>query len=146
MSSVSSSSDGDFDIVLFPITHFSDDEDDTENADASDERESESDAEKETEKPKAYMTLRQRRLSKSLGPLTCTLNVNINHTRAHNHWLTAIKKSKVMHDPWAAFHIENMESEVCIRHRYNPHKKTWTKDEVTVKLEKKVSILQTQSL
>ncbi|KAK3089352.1 hypothetical protein FSP39_002962 [Pinctada imbricata] len=138
--SLSSSSDNwDGDIMLFPITDLSDDEncDENENSnDASDERESESDVEKEVEKPKAQMTLRQRRLSKSFAPLRA-LQVNVNLSRAHKHWLSAIRKAKVMNDPWAAFHIENIESEFCIRHRYNPHKKTWCKDEVNVKIETK---------
>ena len=141
MSSVSS--DGDEDIFLFPITDF----DDIDNIDrlgkngdeASDERESESETE---EKPKAFMTLRQRRLSKALATAP-SVRIEINATfrakRAKLNWLKAIHRVKdtYEHDPWAKFHIDEMKTEVCIRHRYNPHKNKWCTDEVQVKMEPK---------
>lgn len=139
-----SSNDSEFgDIVLFPLT-FSDDEEEQEDLnessnDASDERESESEVEEI--KPKAHMTLRQRRLSKSYAPLAnLKLKVKPGQSRAQNHWIMAIKKAKDLSDPWASFHIEDIKTEFCIRHRYNPHKKTWTMDEVQVKMMKKVSL------
>lgn len=136
-----SSNDSDADIILFPLT-FSDDEEEQEDLtessnDASDERESENEVEEL--KPKAHMSLRQRRLSKSYAPLAnLKLKVKPGQSRAQNHWIMAIKKAKDMSDPWASFHIEDIETEFCIRHRYNPHKKQWTKDEVQVKMMKKV--------
>jgi hypothetical protein len=141
MSHSVSSTDSDADIILFPLTYFDDEEDEQEDHessnDASDERESESEVE-ET-KPKANMTLRQRRLSKAYAPLAnLKLKVKAGYTRAHNHWITAIKKAKDMSDPWAVFHIEDITTETCIRHRYNPHRKMWTKDEVQVKMMDKV--------
>lgn len=136
-----SSNDSEFgDIVLFPLT-FSDDEEEQEDLnessnDASDERESENEVEEI--KPKAHMTLRQRRLSKSYAPLAnLKLKVKPGQSRAQNHWIMAIKKAKDLSDPWASFHIEDIKTEFCIRHRYNPHKKTWTMDEVQVKMMKK---------
>lgn len=139
-----SSNDSEFgDIVLFPLT-FSDDEEEQEDLnessnDASDERESENEVEEI--KPKAHMTLRQRRLSKSYAPLAnLKLKVKPGQSRAQNHWIMAIKKAKDLSDPWASFHIEDIKTEFCIRHRYNPHKKTWTMDEVQVKMMKKVSL------
>ncbi|XP_078319080.1 eukaryotic elongation factor 2 kinase-like isoform X2 [Crassostrea virginica] len=135
-----SSNDSDADIILFPLT-FSDDEEEQEDLtessnDASDERESEN--ELEELKPKAHMSLRQRRLSKSYAPLAnLKLKVKPGQSRAQNHWIMAIKKARDMSDPWASFHIEDIETEFCIRHRYNPHKKQWTKDEVQVKMMKK---------
>lgn len=139
-----SSNDSEFgDIVLFPLT-FSDDEEEQEDLnessnDASDERESENEVEEI--KPKAHMTLRQRRLSKSYAPLAnLKLKVKPGQSRAQNHWIMAIKKAKDLLDPWASFHIEDIKTEFCIRHRYNPHKKTWTMDEVQVKMMKKVSL------
>lgn len=135
-----SSNDSEFgDIVLFPLT-FSDDEEQEDlnesSNDASDERESENEVEEI--KPKAHMTLRQRRLSKSYAPLAnLKLKVKPGQSRAQNHWIMAIKKAKDLSDPWASFHIEDIKTEFCIRHRYNPHKKTWTMDEVQVKMMKK---------
>lgn len=143
MSHSISSTDSDADIILFPITYFDDDEEEQEDPeessnDASDERESENEVEEI--KPKASMTLRQRRLSKAYAPLAnLKLKVKAGHTRAHNHWITAIRKAKDMSDPWAIFHIEDIATEVCTRHRYNPHRKIWTKDEVQVKMMDKVS-------
>ncbi|KAJ8318097.1 hypothetical protein KUTeg_003188 [Tegillarca granosa] len=154
-------SESDFDI--FPI--FIDDDDDHDDMvnnneegeyspDASDEREdTESEVEREErikseEKPKALMTLRQRRLNKSLATInnlnninsnvakTNALNLKVNITRAHGNWLKAIRKAKTIHDPWSDFKTNELNTEECIRHRYNPHKKTWVKDEVRVKIEK----------
>lgn len=142
--SISSNDDEFGDIVLFPLT-FSDDEEEQEDLtessnDASDERESENEVEEI--KPKAHMTLRQRRLSKSYAPLAnLKLKVKPGQSRAQNHWIMAIKKARDLSDPWASFHIEDIKTEFCIRHRYNPHKKTWTKDEVQVKMMKKVSFI-----
>ena len=45
-------------------------------------------------------------------------------------------QAKKAEDPWANFHIDDLETERCIRHRYNALKKTWTEDEVLVKMEK----------
>lgn len=138
--SISSNDDEFGDIVLFPLT-FSDDEEEQEDLtessnDASDERESENEVEEI--KPKAHMTLRQRRLSKSYAPLAnLKLKVKPGQSRAQNHWIMAIKKARDLSDPWASFHIEDIKTEFCIRHRYNPHKKTWTKDEVQVKMMQK---------
>lgn len=148
------------DFEIFPI--FLDDDEDFVNnneeseysPDASDEREdTESEVEREErlkseEKPKALMTLRQRRLNKSLATINNLNNVNahvakvnalnlkVNITRAHGNWLKAIRKAKTIHDPWSDFKTNELETEECIRHRYNPHKKSWVKDEVRVKIEK----------
>ena len=53
-------------------------------------------------------------------------------------WMNAINKAKSVEDPWAGFHIDSFETEVCTRHRYNALKKTWTSDDVLVKMELKV--------
>lgn len=143
--SLSSSVSSEGEIFLFPITQF-DDDDVSENGDckgheASDERESESETE---EKPKAFMTLRQRRLSKALSTapsVRLEINHNIKAQRAKVNWLKAIHRARSQYDndPWAKFHIDEAKGEVCIRHRYNPHRKTWSKDEVQVKMESKVN-------
>ncbi|XP_061182079.1 eukaryotic elongation factor 2 kinase-like isoform X1 [Saccostrea echinata] len=140
MSQSISSTESDGDIILYPLTYFTDDEEeqdqDESSNDASDERDSENEVEES--KPKAHMTLRQRRLSKSYSPLAnLKLKVKAGQTRAHNRWISAIKKARDLSDPWASFHIEDIVTETCIRHRYNPHRKTWTKDEVQVKMMQK---------
>ncbi|XP_052068351.1 eukaryotic elongation factor 2 kinase-like isoform X1 [Mytilus californianus] len=134
----SSSASSDGEIMLFPITLF-DDDDYGQGGEASDERESESENE---EKPKAFMTLRQRRLSRALAnapSIRLDINKNLNASRAKINWLKAIRRARDQyeHDPWSKFHIEQIQTEMCIRHRYNPHKKIWCTDEVQVKMQTK---------
>lgn len=130
-----------------------DNEDDT-GADASDEREEDTDSENEPDSMMPPMiTLRQRRLSKSVALESLnTLRANVaagesmkiklsaSSSRARYNWSLAMRKAKLLSDPWKAFHIEDIDAEPCTRHRYNPHKKTWSTDEVHVKMEAKVLI------
>lgn len=53
-------------------------------------------------------------------------------------WLRAFHKARKAKDPWAEFHINDYDCEVCTRYRYNALKKTWVKDDVLVKMETKV--------
>jgi len=169
----SSDDDDDFEITLFPI--FGGDE---SGAEASDEREdTESEVEKdEDDEPMIPppMSLRQRRLSKSLAAVNALklsvlnnnrsensrnnkgnkntrlfglineefdnkINLEPGRPRARRNWLIALKKVKTLKDPWAEFHIENIKTETCTRHRYHPHKRIWVKDEVFIKMETKVN-------
>ncbi|KAG7275885.1 hypothetical protein CRUP_033298, partial [Coryphaenoides rupestris] len=43
-------------------------------------------------------------------------------------------RAKVMPDPWAEFHLEEKETEVCTRYRYNAVKGEWAQDQVHVKM------------
>ena len=52
-------------------------------------------------------------------------------------WKNAALKIKLLKDPWSEFKIENYPVENVIRHRYNPIKKKWNKDECLVKMENK---------
>ncbi|CAF0889007.1 unnamed protein product [Brachionus calyciflorus] len=52
-------------------------------------------------------------------------------------WRSAAKKLKYIKDPWFEFHIQDYPVEKVIRHRYNPVKKEWRKDECFVKMEPK---------
>jgi len=129
---------------LFPITdigsleesesdsHFSEGESESLR-DASDERDSDEEME-ENSRSKKFMSLRQRRLSRALASFE-GLKVNIN--RAQRNWLKAIRKARNMEDPWEKFKLDNYQTEVCYRHRYNALKKAWLTDEVKVKMEKK---------
>ncbi|XP_033737069.1 eukaryotic elongation factor 2 kinase-like isoform X1 [Pecten maximus] len=139
-------SDDDWDMQLYPTECPDSSNDDDTGADASDERE---DTESDSEAPAIppLITLRQRRLSKSVALASLNtlqansnslkLTVNTARARAKFNWALAIRKAKLLNDPWKAFHIEDIDSEICIRHRYNPHKKTWLTDEVKVKIESK---------
>lgn len=127
---MSTNSDSDDDIILFPITDLHDDDD---HEHESSER-SDSDSDKVEQKPKMLMSLRQRRLSKALAAAEKMPNLNIHK----KHWFSAIRRARHMEDPWSVFHIENLPAETVIRHRYNALKKAWTKDEVVVKIEEKV--------
>lgn len=52
-------------------------------------------------------------------------------------WKLAVKKAKLLRDPWSEFHIETYPEEVAVRHRYNAIKKKWVTDECVVKVETK---------
>ncbi|XP_056390767.1 eukaryotic elongation factor 2 kinase isoform X2 [Hyla sarda] len=49
-------------------------------------------------------------------------------------WKHAIQKAKQMPDPWAEFHLEDIETEHAIRHRYNAVSGQWVQDEVLIKM------------
>ncbi|OCT64234.1 eukaryotic elongation factor 2 kinase [Xenopus laevis] len=49
-------------------------------------------------------------------------------------WKHAIQKAKQMPDPWAEFHLEDIETEHAIRHRYNAVSGQWFKDDVLIKM------------
>ncbi|XP_065113840.1 eukaryotic elongation factor 2 kinase isoform X3 [Paramisgurnus dabryanus] len=49
-------------------------------------------------------------------------------------WKHAIEKAKAMPDPWAEFHLEEIETERCTRYRYNAVTGEWAKDEIFIKI------------
>ncbi|XP_075035804.1 eukaryotic elongation factor 2 kinase isoform X4 [Mixophyes fleayi] len=49
-------------------------------------------------------------------------------------WKHAIQKAKQMPDPWAEFHLEDIEAEHAIRHRYNVVSGQWVQDDVVIKM------------
>ncbi|XP_041714695.1 eukaryotic elongation factor 2 kinase isoform X5 [Coregonus clupeaformis] len=49
-------------------------------------------------------------------------------------WKRAIEKAKAMPDPWAEFHLEEVETEPCIRYRYNAITAEWSQDTVHIKI------------
>ncbi|XP_056325088.1 eukaryotic elongation factor 2 kinase isoform X2 [Danio aesculapii] len=49
-------------------------------------------------------------------------------------WKHAIEKAKAMPDPWAEFHLEEMETERCTRYRYSAVTGEWAKDEIFIKV------------
>uniref|UniRef100_A0A8C9SI96 Eukaryotic elongation factor 2 kinase n=1 Tax=Scleropages formosus TaxID=113540 RepID=A0A8C9SI96_SCLFO len=49
-------------------------------------------------------------------------------------WKHAIEKAKAMPDPWAEFHLEDIETEPCIRYRYNAVTGEWAQDQVYIKM------------
>lgn len=143
MSSLDSGEDFDGDIELFAITDFGSLDDsegeshcsETESArDASDERDTDEELEEEKPKKQAFLSLRQRRLSRALASFE-GLKVDINN--AQRNWINAIKKARHMDDPWEQFHLDEYPVEKCFRHRYNALRKAWLTDEVRVKMEKK---------
>lgn len=56
---------------------------------------------------------------------------------ARHRWKTAAIKIKLVKDPWYEFHIEKCSVEKVVRHRYDPIRKNWVKDECVVKMESK---------
>ena len=51
-------------------------------------------------------------------------------------WKNSAKKLKLLDDPWHQFKIDSYPVEKVVRHRYNPSKKEWRKDNCVVKMEK----------
>ncbi|XP_053132180.1 eukaryotic elongation factor 2 kinase isoform X2 [Hemicordylus capensis] len=49
-------------------------------------------------------------------------------------WKHAIEKAKHMPDPWAEFHLEDVETENATRYRYNAVTGEWVEDEVLIKM------------
>uniref|UniRef100_A0A3Q2XYK6 Eukaryotic elongation factor 2 kinase n=1 Tax=Hippocampus comes TaxID=109280 RepID=A0A3Q2XYK6_HIPCM len=49
-------------------------------------------------------------------------------------WKNAIVKAKAMPDPWAEFHLEDKETEPCLRYRYNAITGEWAQDRVHIKM------------
>ncbi|XP_035514718.1 eukaryotic elongation factor 2 kinase isoform X3 [Morone saxatilis] len=49
-------------------------------------------------------------------------------------WKNAIEKAKAMPDPWAQFHLEEIQTEACIRYRYNAVTGEWNQDQVHIKM------------
>ncbi|XP_051925600.1 eukaryotic elongation factor 2 kinase isoform X2 [Hippocampus zosterae] len=49
-------------------------------------------------------------------------------------WKNAIVKAKAMPDPWAEFHLEDKETEACLRYRYNAITGEWAQDRVHIKM------------
>ncbi|XP_069016384.1 eukaryotic elongation factor 2 kinase isoform X2 [Embiotoca jacksoni] len=54
--------------------------------------------------------------------------------RARAAWVHAIEKAKAMPDPWAQFHLEEIETEPCVRYRYNAITGEWAQDQVHIKM------------
>uniref|UniRef100_A0A4W3HGB2 Eukaryotic elongation factor 2 kinase n=1 Tax=Callorhinchus milii TaxID=7868 RepID=A0A4W3HGB2_CALMI len=54
-------------------------------------------------------------------------------------WKHAIEKAKQMPDPWAKFHLEEIEAEPATRHRYNAISGKWVEDNVFVKMANQFS-------
>ncbi|XP_060885144.1 eukaryotic elongation factor 2 kinase isoform X1 [Labrus mixtus] len=53
---------------------------------------------------------------------------------ARDAWKHAIEKAKAMPDPWAQFHLEKIQTEPCIRYRYNAITGEWAQDQVHIKM------------
>ncbi|XP_054898691.1 eukaryotic elongation factor 2 kinase isoform X1 [Poeciliopsis prolifica] len=49
-------------------------------------------------------------------------------------WINAIEKARSMPDPWAQFHLEDIETEPCVRYRYSAITGEWAQDQIHVKM------------
>ncbi|XP_029311940.1 eukaryotic elongation factor 2 kinase isoform X3 [Cottoperca gobio] len=54
--------------------------------------------------------------------------------KARDAWKHAIEKARAMPDPWAEFHLEDVETQPCIRYRYNAVTGEWAQDQVHIKM------------
>lgn len=57
-------------------------------------------------------------------------------TRATKNWMKALHLTRGRADPWQKFHLDELPAEKAIRHKYNALTKSWSKEQVTVKLDK----------
>ncbi|KAK7502009.1 hypothetical protein BaRGS_00006761 [Batillaria attramentaria] len=145
-------SDGEEDILLFPITDIDSGHEDLSQSEPEGHGHTSSGSEADEEEvvpAKPLMPLRERRIKRAyataqaqaqvpsmktnLKPLIVSESPSSHRSR----WINAIRKAKKAEDPWAEFHIEDCETEVCVRHRYNALKKMWITDNVLVKMESK---------
>uniref|UniRef100_A0A3B4XZ23 Eukaryotic elongation factor 2 kinase n=1 Tax=Seriola lalandi dorsalis TaxID=1841481 RepID=A0A3B4XZ23_SERLL len=53
-------------------------------------------------------------------------------------WKKAIEKAKARPDPWAEFHLEDIETEPCVRYRYNAVTGEWAQDQIHIKMAAQV--------
>ncbi|XP_064414733.1 eukaryotic elongation factor 2 kinase isoform X3 [Latimeria chalumnae] len=58
------------------------------------------------------------------------------HDQGRETWRLAVQKAKQMPDPWAEFHLEEIETESAIRYRYSAITGEWAEDEVLIKMAK----------
>ncbi|XP_035228902.1 eukaryotic elongation factor 2 kinase-like [Stegodyphus dumicola] len=63
-------------------------------------------------------------------------NCSQKSVQTRQHWKDAAKKALHMSDPWEEFHLEQLETEVVCRYRFNAVRQAWVKDEVLVKIAK----------
>ena len=142
-------SDGEEDVLLFPITDL-DSAPETSQSEAEGHDSGGSDADEEgppiTHRSKPEMPLRERRIKRAYSlakPISINikpLDVSESPGSTRGQWMKLFQKSKKVVDVWASYQIDSCETEKCTRHRYNALKKTWTSDEVLVKMEAKVSL------
>ncbi|KAK7878938.1 hypothetical protein WMY93_034216, partial [Mugilogobius chulae] len=59
--------------------------------------------------------------------------VSVTCSLQQEHWKNAIQKARARPDPWAEFHLEEKETEPCVRYRYNAVRGEWAQDEVHIK-------------
>ncbi|XP_055006004.1 eukaryotic elongation factor 2 kinase isoform X3 [Boleophthalmus pectinirostris] len=64
----------------------------------------------------------------TLSAVSCTCSLR------QAHWKQAIEKARARPDPWAEFHLEEKETEPCVRYRYNAVRGEWAHDEVHIKM------------
>jgi len=55
-------------------------------------------------------------------------------TRSTKNWLKAVNLIKDRADPWEEFHLDELKVEKAVRHHYSALNKTWSTEEVVVKM------------
>lgn len=58
-----------------------------------------------------------------------------------NRWRDAVKRVLSMDDPWKGFHLEELDEERAIRHRYSAVTKKWVTDTIHVKMQREVGLV-----
>ena len=54
--------------------------------------------------------------------------------RATKQWIKALNLTKDRTDPWEQFHLDELKAEKAVRHHYSALNKTWSTEEVVVKM------------
>ena len=75
------------------------------------------------------MSLRRKEKGCSVMPLQLRPQ-----NRATKHWMKALNLTKECVDPWEQFHLNELKAEKAVRHHYSALNKTWTTEEVVVKM------------
>lgn len=151
------SSDGEEDhIMLFPITDIDASCESLADQRSTDNKNHRKDSSEE-ESVQPMITLRQRRLLKAysgvlpdsnLKPLAISKAKALQNKKAADpdikptfklkpKFERIMKKLRKGVDHWEQYHLDNLETEIAIRHRYHAHKQYWVQDTVLVKMEKK---------
>ena len=73
-----------------------------------------------------------RRKEKSGKPMPLQLRPQ---TKATKNWLKALHLTRERDDPWEKFHLDELPVEKAVRHRYNALTKTWSTEDVVVKMD-----------
>ncbi|CAG5126427.1 unnamed protein product [Candidula unifasciata] len=152
-----SSESEDENFMLFPITDIDIDASCESLADQRSTTDTTPSKQEDIDEPlRPFITLRERRLLKAYSAVLPDSNLKPlaickakeyrssksesqkkPHIKLKPKFERIMKKLRKGVDHWAEYHLDDLETELAVRHRYNPRRKIWIQDHVLVKMEKK---------